>query len=1325
MGTVDKLVAAGFAPAEIDDYRSVESTKLSQAGFSPQEITDYLGAPRPAPDMAEANRAFAQNVGNALVDSHNAANGLPSSGLAHFGAALGKAAGQDAMDIGTVYGPIETALNTATGIVFGAPAFIVAGAAGLAAHALGANVDPMELAQRVQRAVTYQPMTGAGQRLSGAVNAPLEALNDKSMQAGYNVADLAEAQGLSPKASAWAGAVTAAAIQTLPMVLLGELGRKMGGERVTSADMQTTARQIAGPDAKPDDVASVEQSLRATYAQTGIGPYTVLEQARLDPTIGDEMKRPDVGVPTAFQQYMRREQVGVPVSEAMQRIRPLEAQTPPPGPVEIPSEENLDLQRFEGEGGALPPEPAMQASMPESVPGQGVGEAAGSIEAPGGASFAGQDFSAEAGAMRGRLARERAYDEGQGNITLMHAGLAPHEAIEALKDLGGRIMQTDVGQRVAGAFEAGVRDLQMKTTPMAAGSSRAMAVAKDAANSMRKAAWQWVAFDDLLKRGYSAEQREKMWNAADEENDLRTAGIADQTKGLGRLTPDERATMDTLSQYGNSLLQRARDVGMFQGEGVAYWTPRMIAMIGEDGEVSRPPQERASSAEGRGANIVTSAGSLKGRKYETAAETEAAAKVKFGEGATVVRDIRTMPMAMARIERAIAGRELVNRIKEIGLQTGQETVSTGEKPEFFTIDHPAFKTYRVAGDRWVPATEAELSAKGYRAGNGQVWKSNPNTVSEYDPVSGYRVTDNGQIERRDTIMERAPLYMSKEFEGPLKAIMTEPTGALYNSLMTLKGKTMSVIMYSPLIHNAVEWGRALPALPGKVMTFRVYGEGAAALSDPATMRRALDAGLVPIGHRFFGQDITGLLEEPSLKAGRSFTSQALAAPFTAAGKLGMGGEGAANAIKSAVDRAGDVWHNTLLWDQVAKLHMGLFTNLERDMVRKGIQPQTASRLAAHFANRYAGALPNEAMSAMARKFANLALFSRTFTLGNIGAMKDIFTGIPGDVQAQILRDAGEAARAGAVKAGQQKALHAFITDIALQYAGNAIMQNAMDAIERDKSTPSILAGYAMRFKDYLTRAEQNPLDVLRLDTLFPQSQNEPGKENRIFFKTQPDGTAVYIRLPTGKVGEEFQGYLTHPLEMLKAKQGTLVRPIYQTLANDKGFGRKVYDDQEPGIQGMFRAVGNITWNILQDQIPVDSIAAGYHLLSGRGDETDALKTVGPLLGLTFSKGAPGGPEVGVMFEAEKRHQDEVARVMPGVRELIKQGDVQGAVEKMDGAHMTPEEQRMTLKYAMNPQARLNRERLKKFEQIAPMDLLERMENMQQEAEQQESGSTQP
>jgi hypothetical protein len=149
-----------------------------------------------------------------------------------------------------------------------------------------------------------------------------------------------------------------------------------------------------------------------------------------------------------------------------------------------------------------------------------------------------------------------------------------------------------------------------------------------------------------------------------------------------------------------------------------------------------------------------------------------------------------------------------------------------------------------------------------------------------------------------------------------------------------------------------------------------------------TMLEAVDAGLVPIGKRFFNQDITSIMEQPNLTPGRSLTAKI-------AGLVpGLFDPAADVAVKRAVDRMGDFWHNTLLWDRIGDLQMGLYVNFRDAAMAKGVDPQTAQRMAAHIANRYAGALPQEAMSDSARKIANMMMFSRSFTLGNIGVIKD-------------------------------------------------------------------------------------------------------------------------------------------------------------------------------------------------------------------------------------------------------------------------------------------------------------------------------------------------
>jgi hypothetical protein len=135
-----------------------------------------------------------------------------------------------------------------------------------------------------------------------------------------------------------------------------------------------------------------------------------------------------------------------------------------------------------------------------------------------------------------------------------------------------------------------LREIQMATMPMSAhGSSEsAMAAAKGYANADRLAQWQWQKFSEILTKNYSRDQLRAMWDAADEENLIRGGHMAAAPdKGLAALSPDQRATMDVLHQYGEELLQRARDAGMFDGEALPYWSPRMVLMVAEDGTYKR------------------------------------------------------------------------------------------------------------------------------------------------------------------------------------------------------------------------------------------------------------------------------------------------------------------------------------------------------------------------------------------------------------------------------------------------------------------------------------------------------------------------------------------------------------------------------------------------------------------------------------------------------------------------------------------------------------------------------------------------------------------
>jgi hypothetical protein len=1008
----------------------------------------------------------------------------------------------------------------------------------------------------------------------------------------------------------------------------------------------------------------------------------------------------------------------------------------------------------------------------------------------------------------------------------------PEPAPEPDKVLPRSFVSKALSRFIPGADEV-ASAVRMAAAPMAEGSVEARATAKDFANQMRDARFRGNFADTQLTKHFSRAQLEKMWNAADEQSVLEQKGEPTEGKGLDTLTPEERRAVEILQADARKVFDQARALGMVEGEGLPSYTPRMVVKMGDTGP--RPFPDKDNPISGNvGRNVRTTTGQLKQRLHLTAEETEAAAKAKLGDETELVRNIRTLPLATAKLSEAVAGRSLINRIRDIGKQTGQDTVREGAAPDdgykWFTLDHPAFKTWKpkqgstsvdegfdkhmmeglekLAEDLGVPhdrvakirgkafawgLASRDMTVKTRFAGPETVLTHELGHIIDYKYGLAHMLTRRGQSAKElraladlryegiddvpesfkqyvrkgtekianmvhayvhmpdrfrevapetfqrfnefldehpelaqlrkikpslvlgsrtmdvpTTEWERVPIFVRGDFAGPLKAVLSEKNGAIYNGLMSLKGKTMSVIMYSPLIHNAVEWGRALPAMPGKVATFLVYFEGNRAKNDPVTMREAINAGLVPIGHNYGFQDISSIQESNNIIPGRSWTAKLLAAVPNLFDKR------AGDAVKRAIDGLGDFWHNKLLWDRVGDLQMGLYTNFRDRLIRKGFQPDTAQRMAAHFANRYAGALPLEAMSNSARKIANLVLFSRSFTLGNLGAMKDMVSGLPRDVQSQILRDRGleELTRANAYS--KRKAISIIAADMALMYIGNSLLQSGIAVVRGTSTLDEEEKEYAERLWAALQAVKENPLKLLHpfdlAESLTPMSGNEPGKEDRVLIGHAPDGTAIYMRNPTGKIGEEFKGWLTSPLDMLKRKMGTVAKPLYEIMTNDQGFGRKVYDPYDDSTEGMIKNAGRIAGLFVQDQVPMQSINAVKDAIQGNGDTTtNILQAAGPLAGLTFSKGAPGGPAVGLAYQARDEHDFAVNEAMPGIRDMIRGGDTDKAVEKMQALGMPPSYIRWVIRTTINPSLRLSPKGLRDFSRYATPEQQQQMQ----------------
>jgi len=871
----------------------------------------------------------------------------------------------------------------------------------------------------------------------------------------------------------------------------------------------------------------------------------------------------------------------------------------------------------------------------------------------------GATFESEIGRIRsqfaatGRVGSEGLSEHGQPAPRLAELfGPSPGKEGKEKRSLAQRISAMPLTEKARAAAEPLIRDFQSKISPMTTGSERSMADAKEFANARREADYNYQRFAEMLARRFTPEQNARMWEAGEEENEIRGGRTeASPDRGLASLSKDQRDVMGFMHEHQARLVERARAPGieMIHGEVPPYYVTRMARMVAEDGTV-----EPIDKLYGKG-GLNTQAPFE--RKHFGLEESEAALKAKLGTSAEYIRDIRTVPIAMARLERAIAGRELVNKIHELSFDLAMD------RNNFVPFDHPAVKSYRF----------------------------------------------NEETGKLDTVNRLVP----KEFEGPLKAVLTEPAGAMYKALLAVKNSATTAIMWSPAIHLGVEFGRAAPVMRGKMATVSFWKDGLAMMRDPETMKRFLRAGYIQQGRRNLRtEDIGQTVREPELEPGRGLASKAAGAVTSA-----VAGREAGQALKAGIDRFGDFWHGTLLWDRVAQLQAGIAVSVERQMIKEGYHPEAATVVASHIANRYAGALAPESMSNLGRKVANLLMFSRSFTLGNLGAMKDVITGLPRDTQALLRRTVGDEEAMKAIGFARRKAQGGMIADIALLYGLNALVQTGISALRRSRDEDSDFAtaigkeGSAMidRLHEAASRMIEHPvLSVLSpfesIESMLPQGLNEPDKTDRILVGHQADGTAEYMRLPFGKVGEEFKNWLTKPGTMLYNKLSTLAKPPVAMAIGDP---RQGYTPDDTTA----RRLGLLAVNFMKAQVPSDAIAAAYRKLTGQGQELDTAKLVGPVFGATFSHGYPGGEEAGAVAGEQREHHAAFTQAAPQVREAIAAGDYDKAQRLMDEARMTPQEQKSIMRSAgrVGPSPTAT----KRFYQTATPEEIQKLEELQQ------------
>lgn len=774
--------------------------------------------------------------------------------------------------------------------------------------------------------------------------------------------------------------------------------------------------------------------------------------------------------------------------------------------------------------------------------------------------------------------------------------------------------------------------IQIMTTPMAAGSGPAKAMAKDYMNGKTLARHEGAAAIVWLGKEFSRDQLKEMWERADAESVALQMGANPAGFGLDQLSPRQREVVEELQSAANVAFETARAVGIHDMEALPSYVPRMVVNIGM-------------------------------------------------EDTHIVRDIRTLSLATMRLNEAIQGRILINRIREAGRLSGKQTVQEGGLPyKGGGVGRPLnpfgsdlrTTTAQMRFRKYLTAEETERAAMKIPGSDGFRWFTIPENPSFY--TSRYKGTDtDGRV-----ILTRVPIYVRGDFEGPLRAVMAGKSGLAYRAMMDLKGRMMTSIMYG-VAHLGVIAGRVLPAAPNVV---RLGMEGNAARNDPGEMRRLILAGMRPIGRQFGFQDISGIEAEPHLAPGRSWTSQLLA--FVP----GLFDPRAGDAVKHAVDRAGDFMHNTLLWDRVADLQAGLALKYERDQIARGSDPQSALRTAVTIANVYAGSLPREAMSDAARKIANMILFSRSYRFGTVAAIKGAFTGLPRDIQAQVARDQGVDALKKVNSNARRASMMILMMDLAMYYIGKSLLQSAINVMMGVDDIGDEAKGYLTRLLSEAGRVLSHPALALNpfslLEGLSSTEGHEPGKQNRILVGYEKDGTGIYVRPVMGKSVEDIVDYFTQLRQTLLNMMSPFMRPPIAFVTNEVSPGQKVYDPYAPMPTATGQAISNLALVAAESVVPRTAISALYKLGTGQGGWFEAAQVIGGGLGFSVSHGFPGGPAEGERFAAKQEHDFAVRAALPGIRALIKDGDRKGAVEKMTSLKMDPREQFAVMRNALNP-----------------------------------------
>lgn len=697
--------------------------------------------------------------------------------------------------------------------------------------------------------------------------------------------------------------------------------------------------------------------------------------------------------------------------------------------------------------------------------------------------------------------------------------------------------------------------------------------------------------------------------------------------GVSSLPENLKKVAEVVQNDYIDALQEAQSSGVMSG-GYEHYTPRKLVAILSDQTVKDIASVGRRDAIGGVFGPKKNMGGLNQRKYGSVEETEAAARSHFGNNVEVVKDIRVLPLVTSELRRVAATKSLLESLRKYGNDNFIETVSTEPVRNWMSLNHPAFKNIWIHPD-FYPAIESILNARN--------------------------------------------------------------SNALVKGLMTIKSKSMGLLMFNPFVHGTVIYSKAIPYDPFRVMTGVAYMKGGALRGSPlpnwmydlygvkdraspeegwAYQKDAMEHGFRPTSNFSGGakMEVTDLYETPGI--GKSWTAQFMGKAASVFNKE--------IETKQAVDAAGNFWHGSMLWNRINDLGMYIYDKAWKDLAKEGMTADAAKVEASHIANRYMGTVPVESMSQGLRTFLNLTLFSRQFNVTNMGIYKDVITGLPNEIRGQIQSLGKE----GDIKIGdnylKNKQTNALIMDIVvMNLVLSSVIQSGVAAYRR---YPEIMEGmkeetkaYAKRMGDWFERMGDDPTAFLD-PQITPMSRNEPGKEDRIYLGNDENGTGMYMKNPLGKVGEDLMKFFSHPMDLALSKQSQLMKVVG---GNDfKGglmFGNKDIYGPNSKAMGFMEKLGATAKVLIDSLMPFSSTDALQETIKGNPNKINLLKTAGSLTPVSFSKGYPGGPQKGVLSSDQKVDDFKFMQNKKDIDNSIDRGQIKDAIDLLQKYGKTPDE----------------------------------------------------